>query len=124
MKKKVLIIEDDMLTADALLKRCQSENFDVVRAKNGEEGLKIALAEHPDLILLDIIMPVMDGVTTLKNLRKDDWGKDAKVMILTNLDDGKKVMEAVVNNTFDYLIKSDWKIEDIIEKIKSKLKEN
>ncbi|OGD69033.1 hypothetical protein A3I18_00670 [Candidatus Campbellbacteria bacterium RIFCSPLOWO2_02_FULL_35_11] len=123
MKKKVLIIEDDMLTVEAFLKRCESENFEIVRGRNGEEGLEIALREHPDLILLDIVMPVMDGETMLKKLRQDDWGKNAKVMILTNLDSSQKIMEAVNNNTFDYLIKSDWKIDDIVEKIKSKLED-
>ena len=89
--------------------------------QNGEEGLKAVFQERPDLILLDIVMPKMDGLTMLKELRKDGWGKTAKVIILTNLSDNQKVADAMENDTYEYIVKTDWKISDIIAKVKEKL---
>ncbi|MBI4653236.1 response regulator [Candidatus Kuenenbacteria bacterium] len=120
-KKTILIIEDEISLQNILKKRLERENFLVLEAKNGEEGLDIALRERPDLILLDIIMPVMDGLTMLKKLRENGWGKNVMVILLTNLSDNEKIAEAVVHGTYDYLVKSDWKIEDVVAKIREKL---
>lgn len=97
------------------------EGFIVVRTKNGEEGLSAALSGHPDLILLDILMPKMDGITMLKELRKNEWGKNVQVILLTNLSDVENISEALNNNVTDYLIKSDWNIKEVISRIKEKL---
>ncbi len=125
VKKKVLIVEiveDEISLLNVLSEKFKNEGFGVLEAKNGQEGLKIALAEHPDMILLDIIMPVMDGMTMLKKLREDAWGKDAKVIILTNLSDNATVAEAGSFESHEYLVKSDWKIDDVVAKVKEKLK--
>ena len=63
----------------------------------------------------------MDGITMLKELRKDKWGAQAEVVVLTNLNDGNKVAEAMENQIFDYLVKTDWSLEDLVKRIKSKL---
>lgn len=118
-KNKILIVEDDAALLNALRDQFTREGFEVVVAKNGEEGLEVALREHPDLILLDIVMPVMDGMTMFANLRKDAWGKNAKVTILTNLSD-----VAVAHGSYDYLVKSDWKIEDVVNRVRERLEEN
>ena len=120
-KKTILVVEDEISLLNALCDKLTRENFAVLEAKNGEEGLEVALREHPDLILLDIIMPVMDGITMLKKLREDAWGKNAKVIILTNLSDNEKVAEAMRQETFEYLVKSDWKIEDVVAKVRERL---
>lgn len=73
------------------------------------------------MILLDIVMPEMDGITMLQKLRENDWGKKALVLILSNLSDYTKIFEALENNTFDYLIKTDWSLEELMEKIREKL---
>lgn len=123
-RKKILIVEDEMPLRDALRDKLAREGFAALEAKNGEEGLEIALRDHPDLILLDIIMPRMDGMTMLKELRKDIiWGAKAKVIILTNLSEIVKVSEAIAQESFNYLVKSDWKIEDVVIKVKDALKE-
>ena len=96
-------------------------SFSTLEAKNGEEGLKVALREHPDLILLDIVMPKMDGMTMLRKLREDLWGKTAKVIILTNLSDNEKVAEALEQKSHEYLVKSDWRIEDVVAKVREQL---
>lgn len=120
-KKKVLIVEDEAPLRDVLRDKLAHENFAVLEAKDGEEGLEIALRDHPDLILLDIVMPRMDGMTMLAKLREDAWGAEVKVVILTNLSEVVKVSEAMARGSFDYLIKSDWKLEEVVEKVRNML---
>lgn len=120
MNKKILIVEDDHALRAALRDKLARERFVVLEAKDGEEGLKVALDEQPDLILLDIVMPKMDGLTMLGQLRKDPWGKEAHVIVLTNLSDGESVSKSLENAAFDYLVKSDWKLEDIVQKIRDR----
>jgi CheY-like chemotaxis protein len=99
--------------------RLRDEGFRIFQAANGQEALDLALKEHPDLIMLDLLMPVMDGVTMLKELRKDEWGKEVKVLVLTNLSTDEKLDEVKEFGVEDYLVKSDWKIEDVVQKIKN-----
>jgi DNA-binding response OmpR family regulator len=120
-KKKILIVEDDKPLLEALKKKLTLNKFNVIEAINGEDGLNKALAEHPDLILLDIIMPRMDGLTMLKKLREDKWGEGVPVIMLTNLSDSIEVAEATASGVHDYLVKSDWKMEDVVGKVKEKL---
>ncbi len=119
--KKVLIVEDEASLQKALLSKLEKEDYQVLQAFDGEEGLKMALEEKPDLILLDIIMPKMDGVTMLNKIREDEWGKNAKVIILTNLSEGNQVAAALDKGVHDYLVKADWRIEEVMEKIEDKL---
>ena len=77
--KKILIVEDEEDMLRALVDELGHEGFETLEAKNGKEGLSIALKERPDLILLDILMPEMDGMAVMKHLRGDVWGK--KVLI-------------------------------------------
>lgn len=121
MLKKVLIVEDEKAILTALASGFDRNEIEVLTAQDGEEGLKLALKAHPQLILLDLVMPKMDGITMLDKLRKDKWGKDVKVIILTNLDDQKKVAEAVQHGVFDYFIKVNWNIKDIIKKVQAEL---
>ena len=121
INKKVLIIDDDEATSAALETKFGIDGFTVLLANNGEKGLIIAQELKPDIILLDIIMPKMDGLTFLKKLREDGWGKNVPVIILTNLSDDEKISEAVTAGTYEYLIKSDWWLEDVVKKVKNKL---
>ena len=121
--KKILIIEDEEVLLSTLVDNFTREGLEVITANDGKEGFEVALKEHPDLILLDILMPIMDGMTMLKMLRGDSWGKDAKVIILTNLGDNESVANAVAQGTYDYLIKSNWKIEDVLKRVREKLAE-
>jgi len=119
--KKILIVEDERDLRQALVDKFTHEGFDVFEAENGEKGLKVALKEHPDLILLDIIMPVMDGITMMEKMCEDKWGQDVPVIMLTNLTDIKRVSEAVESGVYEYLVKSDWKIEDVVKRVREKL---
>ncbi|EKD66975.1 MAG: Response regulator containing a CheY-like protein receiver domain and an HD-GYP protein [uncultured bacterium] len=122
--KIILVIEDEHPILLVLRDRLRDEGYRILEARNGEDGLSIALKEHPDLIVLDLLMPIMDGISVLRNLREDEWGKTAKVIVLTNLSENEKLQEAQTFGVNDYLIKTDWKIEEVIEKIKSKLIES
>lgn len=119
--KTVLIIEDEKQLLHVLHDKLLREGFTVLEATDGEKGLALALEKHPDIILLDIVMPKIDGITMLKKLRLDEWGKTVPVIVLTNLSDNERLAESMQNNVFDYLIKTDWKLEDVIRKIKEKL---
>lgn len=122
LNKKILVVEDEAPLRTAVSDILVFEGFEVFQAKNGQEGLDIALAEHPDLILLDLMMPIMDGLTMLEKLREHkEWGKTAAVILLTNINDPEKVAEATEAGSFDFLVKSDWNIEDVVKKIKQRL---
>jgi two-component system KDP operon response regulator KdpE len=121
LNKNILIVEDDNSLRLVLKDKLNSEGFNVFEAENGEIGLDMALRNHPDLIILDIIMPKMDGNTMLERLREDAWGKSAKVVVLTNLDSLTDVAKIMVHNAFEYFIKSDIKVEDLVSRIKEKI---
>ena len=115
---KILIIEDEKFISKAYQLGLTHEGFKTIAAYNGQEGLVMAKKEKPDLILLDIIMPVMDGLTMLKELRGQEWGKDMKVLVLTNSNDQAKNAESAHLNAIDFLLKSEWSIELLTKKIK------
>ncbi|MFA5133237.1 MAG: response regulator [Patescibacteria group bacterium] len=119
---KILIIEDEVSVRKILADKFKKEGFGISEAKDGVEGLKKAKKERPAIILLDIIMPKMDGLTMLKKLRRDEWGKDAKVLVLTNLSDATSVENALEAGVHDFLVKADWKLEDLVKKVKDKIK--
>lgn len=116
--KKILLIDDDPDTLNALEKKLISSGFEVIKAMDGQEGLDSALANHPDLIILDIVMPKMDGITTLKKLREDDWGRNVSVIILTNINENEKLAQALEIGVDEYMIKSNVKLADIAHRAK------
>ena len=120
-KKKILIVEDEIPLLQLLADQLNRQGLIVFEAKNGVEGLKTALEAKPDLILLDIAMPEMDGIDMLKKLRDDVWGKNARVLILSNFSDSDKIAAALGEGGFEYLIKSDWSLERLLIKIKETL---
>jgi len=117
-KKSILLVEDEPAQRNALRDKLKREGYETLSAANGEEGLQMALDKHPDLILLDIIMPIMDGLTMLERLRENDWGSQARIIFLTNLGNGETADRAAGQSISAYLVKTDWKISDIIKKIK------
>lgn len=123
-QKTILIVEDEKILQKTLADNLRAEKFLPIEAKNGREGVKLALSKHPDLILLDLLMPEMDGMTALKKIRQDTWGANVPVIILTNLSatDEKLVEDMVTQKPIHYLVKSDFKIDDVIKKIKEILK--
>ena len=121
-KKRILIAEDEEAMIEALSKKFSHEGFEVIEAKDGEEALAAALEEKPDLVILDIIMPKMDGITLLKKIREDkSWGAGVPVIILSNLSDTDNVSEAARYHVFDFLVKTDWHLDDVVKLVKEKL---
>jgi len=114
-------VEDEQSLMGALKEKFTSEGFNVLTAENGEQGLAKAIEHEPDIILLDIILPKMDGLTMLNKLRHDGLAKDIPVFILTNVDDNEKIATAVDNMVQGYFIKSDQKLEDIVDAVRRKL---
>ena len=120
--KKILVVEDEIPYLKILNRELTERGYKVIEAANGEKGLEQAKLENPDLILLDIKMPKMDGMTMLKKLREDVWGKNVPIIVLSNDDNPEHISETLKDNAFDYLIKADWKLDDIVKKIKETLR--
>jgi len=120
-KKRVLIVEDEKSLFEILKDKFEMEGFGVLIAENGAIGLEVALKELPDIILLDIAMPVMDGLEMLRLLRDDEKGKNLKVIILTNYGDMEKFVQAKELGVVDYLVKADWSMKDIVEKVRKQI---
>lgn len=116
---KILIVDDDFKTQKVLSDKIKRHGWKFVLAGNGEEGLRMAKTTNPDLILLDIIMPIMDGISMLKKLRKTS---NVPVLILTNLYDDKKISEFIKLGSYDYLVKSNYSLNDVIKKIEDVLR--
>jgi len=123
-KTKILIVEDEAVISKTYAEELRDEGFLVLTAANGRDGLDLALREKPDLILLDILMPIMDGLTMMDKLReKDSYGKKVPIILLTNLSASEeKIIQAVVkNDPAYYMVKSDWNLSQVLEKIKERL---
>jgi len=121
--KTILIIEDTKTISELLSFALSKHGFVVKEAANGVDGLKDALDDHPDLILLDLILPDIDGVTVLKNLRENEWGKTANVIMLTNMNinEEKVLNDAMQYEPAFYLSKSDMEIGEIVDKVREAL---
>lgn len=119
-KNIVLIVEDELPMLQVLRDKLQETGYATFQAGNGGEGLELALAHHPDVILLDLLMPKMDGMAMLTKLREDAWGKSVPVIILTNVSpDTDTTIKAIIENQpAYYLVKSDVKLDTVTEKIK------
>lgn len=119
-KKHILIVDDEAALRQVLEDRLLDEGFIVTKAVNGKEGLSLALEKRPDLILLDIMMPIMDGLTMLEDLRRDnEYGNSVPVILLTNINDHDKVERARAAGSHDCLMKSDWDLSDVLKKIRA-----
>lgn len=117
--KKILLVEDEFIISSMYNKLLVNQGYDVLVANDGLEGIKMALEKHPDLILLDIMMPKMDGMTMMRLLRKDEWGKTVKIIILTNIDtNDERLADVVRDQPTYYLIKSNNPPQQVLEKVK------
>lgn len=123
-QKTILVVEDEKDLREMVVEMLHQKNYLSLEAGNGKEAVKIAFSKRPDLILLDILMPVMDGMTALKIIRANTWGAHVPVIIMTNLSatDEHMVEDMVTRKPMYYLIKSDWMISDVIKKIEELLK--
>jgi DNA-binding response OmpR family regulator len=120
--KRILVVEDDADLRAVFVDDLRAAGFDALEAGDGKKGLELALKKHPDLILLDVMMPVMNGMEMMKKLRKDAWGKDAAIILLTSLSATDRIIEEIVKDEpLFYLVKSEWDIDAVIAKIRERL---
>lgn len=115
--KKILVVEDEKPIRSAIVDKLRREGHEVEEASDGMEGLEKALSIKPDMVVLDIVMPRKTGIQMLQELRKDEWGETAKVVVLTNSSDPTHLADVLATNTHKYLVKTDWKLQDLLEKI-------
>lgn len=118
--KKILLIENDAVISRILAHTLTQYGFLVSEARDGIAGITMIASTTPDLILLDIDMPKMDGLTMLREVRKA--GDATPIIMLTNLNNPQYIADAAEYGVREYLIKADWEVDDIAEKVKAKLR--
>lgn len=114
----VLIVEDEITLQDVYKLILSSKGHTVFTANNGVEGLKVLRTEKPDVMLLDVFMPVMDGKEVLRNINKDDY-PDTHIIMYSNLSDHETEAEALANGAERFIVKSSMAPRDLIELIES-----
>ena len=120
-KKKILLVEDDVFVCDVYQTKLNQEKFEVILAENGIKAIEKLKKDVPDLVLLDIVMPYMDGREVLEKMKADDRLKDIPIIILTNLSQKDEVEELMEKGADDYLIKSHFTPSEVSRKIKNLL---
>jgi DNA-binding response OmpR family regulator len=120
-KTKIAILEDDLAISQMYRLKFESEGFDVEVAENGRVGLQLIEEFHPDIILLDMMMPEMNGDEVLAEMRKHPWGESTPVLILTNM--GKEEAPAVLDSlkVTDYIVKAEMTPKQVVERVNSVL---
>lgn len=120
-KFKILVAEDEKFLATALADKLEREGFEVLRAPNGVEAVAIARSRAPDLILLDLIMPLKNGFQVLEELRAEPRLAAVPVMVLSNLGQENDMAKAKALGAVDYLVKSDLELKTVVNRIKKLL---
>jgi len=115
----VLIVEDDEAIRTLYTTALESAGLSVLSAKDGVEGVEKALKHHPAVILMDIMMPNMNGHQAMQKIRHDSWGKHAKVVFLTNFSDAENVAYAVAEGSDEYIVKANADIKEVINKVRT-----
>ena len=120
-KSKILLIEDDAFMSDLLTTALVHADFAIANAKTGGEGVSKFQEWHPDLILLDLILPDQNGFEALRQIRRMPGGPEIKVMVLSNLSRETQGEEATRLGVLDYMVKSNFSLDEIIAKIRTVL---
>ncbi len=118
---KILVVEDDKFLREMITRKLDRENYEVIQAVDGEEGEEKIKEERPDLVLLDLILPGIDGFTVLERAKQDPEVKDIPVIILSNLGQKSEVERGLKLGAIDFLIKAHFTPGEIIKKIKETL---
>ena len=116
-KIKILIIEDDQSLVRIIESALDAEKFEVILALEADEGFDKAILEQPNLIVLDILLPGKSGFECLKNLKTNRRTKNIPVIVLSNLGQDEEVRKGLQLGAVDYLVKADFKIDEVVAKI-------
>ena len=121
--KKILVVEDDKFLRDLIIGKLKEEGFEVIFAIDGADGLKQAREAKPDLVLLDLILPTLNGFEVLKQMKEDSSQeiKSIPVVILSNLGQQEDVKKGLDLGAVDFLIKANYTLSEIVEKAKEVL---
>lgn len=122
--KKIMIIEDDSFVMDIYQTKLSQAGYEIIEAVNGIDAIKKLEKETPDLLLLDIVMPYVDGLEVLKKVKEDERLKNIPVILLTNLSQKEEVDKGLELGANDYLIKSHFTPSEVLEKIEIYLTKN
>ena len=120
--KKVLVIEDDNMICTMYKTKLEQDGYSVFLADNGSKGLEMAMSEIPDIIMLDVIIPQLDGFSVLQKLKEDEKTKDIPVVMLTNLGTAEDQKKGKDMGAVDYMVKASFTPSQVSEKIKGYLK--
>jgi len=120
-KFKIAVIEDEKTVSKSLVGELEDAGFEAITALDGARGLELVLKEEPDLILLDIVMPNMDGMTMMKKLRESgEYGAHVPIILLTNLNADDRIMGGIIKTEPSYyLVKSSYTVADVVAKVRS-----
>ena len=117
----ILIVDDDATISSILAEVFRKEGFSVFTAGDGRAGLNLAYSMRPDLIIMDIVMPRMNGLEAIKELRGSDWGKNIVVVVLTNFSSTSNISKALEGRISDFIDKSQVELSEIVSRIKNLL---
>lgn len=120
--RKVLVIEDDNALSSALISKMKNAGIEALAAFDGQTGLQKAISEIPDLILLDIVLPKLDGIEVLTQLKAVTELKNTPVIMLSNLSEKDAAEQCLEKGATAYLVKVESKIDDVLNIVKSQLK--
>lgn len=120
--KKILIVEDDKFLRELMAQKLVREGYEILESVDGEDGLKKVKNEKPDLVLLDLILPSMDGFEVLTRIKEEVTDGAPPVIILSNLGQKEDVEKGLKLGAVDYLIKAHFTPGEIIEKVKNVLR--
>lgn len=115
--KKILIVEDEEFLVDAYLAKFQTLPYQTLIARDGEEAVNITKTEHPDVIILDLLLPKKNGLEVLKNLMSDESTKHIPVIIASNVDRDQTIEQAIALGAKEYFVKNDVSVNDILQKV-------
>ena len=122
-KRTVLVIEDEAFILDLLVYKFKDQDWKIVSAMNGEAGIEKAKEEKPDIILLDILMPGMNGYEVLEQLKSDESMKDIPVLVLSNYGQKGEIEKSKELGAVDHLVKANIIIEEVINRAEKILSE-
>ena len=117
MEKKILLIEDEELMIDLLQRKLTKEGYEILVARDGEEGLKVMREVRPDLILLDIIMPKMGGFEVMEEMGKNKELKKIPVIVISNSGQPVELDKAQKLGAKDWLIKTEFDPQEVVDKV-------
>ena len=118
MAKTILVIEDDKYMREILVEKLKKEGYEILEAVDGETGYKLTTNHHPDLVILDIILPVMNGFEYLEKIKNTDAAK-IPVLILSNLGQKEDIDKGLELGAKDYIVKAHFTPNDLIGKVKA-----